>query len=62
MIRLEVSFQPESSIGGSEDATIIMKRGGKATYMLFGSPPADRHHNPAFDWREDTILLGVEAR
>ena len=49
-------------MGGSEDATIMMKRGGKATYMLFGSPPADRHHNPAFDWREDTILLGVEAR
>ena len=62
MIKLEGNIQPESSISGSEDATIMMKRGGKATYMLFGSPPADRHHNPAFDWRDDTILLGVEAR
>ena len=40
----------------------MMKRGGKATSMLFGSPSADRHHNPASDWREETILLGVEAR
>ena len=40
----------------------MMERGGKGTYMLFGSPPAAGQHDPAFDWREDTILLGVEAR
>ncbi|MGI8909997.1 MAG: amidohydrolase [Rubrobacteraceae bacterium] len=56
---------PEASIGGSEDATIMMERvrerGGKATYMVFGSPLAAGHHNPAFDWEEDAILVGVEA-
>ena len=52
---------PESSIGGSEYATIMMERGGKAAYMLFGSPLIAGHPNPAFDWQEDTILLGVEA-
>jgi len=56
---------PEASIGGSEDATIMMRRvrerGGKATYMIFGSPLAAGHHNPAFDWEEDAIFVGVEA-
>lgn len=56
---------PEASIGGSEDATIMMervqRRGGKATYVLFGSPLAAGHHNPAFDWDEDALLVAVEA-
>lgn len=56
---------PEASIGGSEDATVMMgrvqERGGKATYMIFGSPLAAGHHNPAFDWDEDALLVGVEA-
>jgi len=56
---------PEASIGGSEDATVIMRRvrerGGMATYMIFGSPLAAGHHNPAFDWEEEAILVGVEA-
>ena len=56
---------PEASIGGSEDATVMMgrvqKRGGKATYMVFGSPLAAGHHNPAFDWEEDALLVAVEA-
>lgn len=56
---------PESSIGGSEDATVMMGRvqgrGGKATYMTFGSPLAAGHHNPAFDWDEDALLVAVES-
>ena len=56
---------PESSIGGSEDATVMMRRvqerGGKATYMTFGTPLAAGHHNPAFDWEEDTLIVAVEA-
>lgn len=56
---------PEVSIGGSEDATLMMERvrqrGGKATYMLFGSPLAAGHHNPAFDWEEGTLLIAVET-
>jgi len=39
----------------------IRERGGKATCILFGSPHAAGHHSPAFDWREDTILVGVGA-
>jgi aminobenzoyl-glutamate utilization protein A len=56
---------PETFIGGSEDATVMMRRvrerGGKATYMTFGSPLAAGHHNPAFDWEEDALLVAVEA-
>lgn len=55
----------EASIGGSEDATLMMERvrerGGKATYMLFGSPLAAGHHHPAFDWDEEAMVVGVEA-
>jgi hypothetical protein len=54
---------PESSIGGYEYAMIVMERGGKAAYMIFGSSLVAGNHNPAFDWQEvTTILLGVEAR
>jgi len=56
---------PEASIGGSEDATVMMRRvqerGGKATYMIFGSPLTAGHHNPAFDWEEDALLVAVET-
>lgn len=56
---------PEASIGGSEDATIMMRRvqerGGKATYMIFGSPLAAGHHNPSFDWEEEVLLVAVET-
>jgi hypothetical protein len=29
--------------------------------MHFGSPLTTGYHNPAFDWREDTVLVGVGA-
>jgi hypothetical protein len=44
------------------EATIMVERGGKVTYMLFGSTLAAGLLNPAFDWQEDTMPLGVEVR
>ena len=56
---------PEANIGGSEDATVmigrVQERGGKATYMVFGSPLAAGHHNLSFDWDEDALLVAVEV-
>ena len=56
---------PEADIGASEDATVMMervrRRGGKATYMLFGSPLSAGHHNPAFDYDEETLVVAVET-
>lgn len=47
----------------SEDITYMMeavqKRGGLATYMLFGTELAAGHHNAAFDFREETMPLAV---
>jgi aminobenzoyl-glutamate utilization protein A len=56
---------PQAAIGGSEDATVMMRRvqerGGKATYMTFGTPLAAGHHNPAFDWDEGAFPVAVET-
>lgn len=55
---------------GSEDATFFMNavqaRGGKATYLLVGSPLAAGHHHPSFDFDEAALphavaLLGAIA-
>lgn len=55
----------EEKIGASEDVTLmierVQQRGGKATYMLFGSPLSAGHHNPAFDYDEETIIVAVET-
>ncbi|WP_096190347.1 amidohydrolase [Evansella halocellulosilytica] len=56
---------PEASLGGSEDATYMMRRvqenGGQATYMLFGTPLPYGHHHPKFDYDEDVLIVGVET-
>ncbi len=56
---------PRLSLGGSEDATYMMKRvqenGGKATYMLFGTPLPAGHHHPEFDFDEGVLAAGVET-
>jgi aminobenzoyl-glutamate utilization protein A len=56
---------PEGPVGGSEDATFMMRRvqerGGKATYMLFGSPTGGGHHHPRFDFREEAMEAGVRV-
>ncbi|UCZ52740.1 amidohydrolase [Bacillus shivajii] len=56
---------PKASLGGSEDATYMIRRvqecGGKATYMLFGTPLPAGHHHPKFDYDEDVLGIGVET-
>lgn len=52
-------------IGASEDVTYMIERvqahGGKATYLLFGTPLAKGHHHPAFDWNEGVIPVAVDT-
>ncbi len=47
------------NMNASEDCTAFMNRvvarGGKATYMLFGSDLASNHHTPEFDFDEQTL-------
>jgi len=52
------------SIGGSEDASFMMKRveelGGKSLYMVFGTNLAAEHHNRSFDFDESILKKAVE--
>ncbi|WCE41521.1 amidohydrolase [Brevibacterium sp. BDJS002] len=54
-----------SGIGGSEDATAMMKRvkerGGLATYVQIGMDTSWGHHTERFDVDEDMLAVGVEA-
>lgn len=47
------------SMNASEDCTAFMNRvisrGGKATYMMFGSDLASQHHTPEFDFDENVL-------
>ena len=50
-------------MNASEDCTAFMnrvtERGGKATYMMFGSDLASQHHTPEFDFDEKTMTDAV---
>ncbi len=54
---------PLMSLGGSEDASWMMKavqkRGGKAVYFGLGSNIAAGHHNEYFDLDEEMLLPGT---
>lgn len=54
-----------SGVGGSEDATAMMKRvkerGGLATYVQIGMDTTAGHHTEDFDVDEDMLGLGVIA-
>jgi aminobenzoyl-glutamate utilization protein A len=56
---------PHMEIGGSEDVTYMMnrvqERGGKATYLIFGTPLTAGHHHPQFDYKEDVLSVAVET-
>lgn len=56
---------PEGGLGGSEDFTWMMdrvqKRGGKAAYMMVGTPIAAPHHNYRFDFNEEALAIGTEV-
>jgi len=53
------------SIGGSEDATFLMRRvqenGGLATYACIGTDHPGGHHTATFDVDEDSLKPGVEV-
>jgi aminobenzoyl-glutamate utilization protein A len=55
--------QEHSGLGGSDDATWMMKRvqnrGGKATYIMLGADIAAGHHNERFDFDESTLKKGA---
>jgi len=55
---------PEIPFNGSEDVTLMMERvqnrGGKALYVLFGTPIFGGHHNSTFDVDEAVIFNGAE--
>ena len=46
-------------MGGSEDCTYFMdrvqKHGGRAAYMMYGTPIAAGHHNSHFDFDEEAL-------
>ena len=53
------------SIGGSEDATFLMRRvqdnGGLATYVCIGTDHPGGHHTATFDVDEDSLKPGVDV-
>jgi aminobenzoyl-glutamate utilization protein A len=53
------------SIGGSEDATFLMRRvqenGGLATYLAVGTDHPGGHHTATFDVDEDSLKPGVDV-
>ena len=52
-------------LGGSEDATYLMRRvqnqGGKAAYVGVGTDHPGGHHSATFDVDEESIRIGVET-
>jgi aminobenzoyl-glutamate utilization protein A len=59
------SVLPSDPLGGSEDATFLMRhvqeRGGKAAYVAVGTDHPTGHHTPRFDVDEDSIRIAVET-
>lgn len=53
------------NLNASEDAVTMMKQvheqGGKAAYLLFGSPIPAGHHEPEFDYDENVLPIGVDV-
>lgn len=58
------SLYEEGSVGGSDDASVMMRRvqarGGKATYIGLGSDFAASFHNNRFDFDENVLLPSVQ--
>ena len=59
------SLLDSDHLGGSEDATFLMRRvqerGGTAAYVGVGTDHPGGHHTPTFDVDEDTVGLGVSV-
>ncbi|WYP27783.1 amidohydrolase [Alkalihalobacillus sp. FSL W8-0930] len=58
-------IHPELELNGSEDVTYMMKAtqqaGGKAAYMIYGTPLAAGHHHRLFDFDEGALPVAVNA-
>ncbi|WP_251330957.1 amidohydrolase [Haloplanus pelagicus] len=59
------SILERDSLGGSEDATFLMRRvqeqGGLASYVCVGTDHPGGHHTPTFDVDEETIRIGIDV-
>ncbi|MES1044449.1 amidohydrolase [Heyndrickxia oleronia] len=59
------NVHPVLPLGASEDVTYMMKKvqnnGGKATYLIFGTPLVNGHHHQAFDFDERVLPIAVEV-
>jgi aminobenzoyl-glutamate utilization protein A len=59
------SVLDSDSLGGSEDATYLMRRvqerGGLAAYVCVGTDHPGGHHTPTFDVDEETIGVGIRV-
>ena len=59
------SVLASDELGGSEDATYLMrrvqKRGGLAAYVCVGTDHPGGHHTPTFDVDEETVRIGVDT-
>ncbi len=55
---------PTLAMGVSEDASLMLRkvkeRGGKAAYLMFGSPLTQGHHQPCFDFDEEVLGIAAE--
>ncbi|MHB9288278.1 amidohydrolase [Halobacteriales archaeon Cl-PHB] len=59
------SLLDRDDLGGSEDATYLMKRvqegGGLAGYVCIGTDHPGGHHTATFDVDEDSLVIGVDV-
>lgn len=62
---LPIEIIEEFSFGASEDITYMLeeveKQGGKGMYFIFPSSLAAPHHNPYFDFNEESLIIGHDA-
>jgi aminobenzoyl-glutamate utilization protein A len=59
------SIEESDDLGGSEDATYLMRRvqerGGKAAYVGIGTDHPGGHHSATFDVDEESLRIGVDV-
>jgi len=58
---LKVNIEEDFSFGASEDVTCMMEEveahGGRTMFFIFSSKIAAPHHNPYFDFNEDSMVM-----
>jgi aminobenzoyl-glutamate utilization protein A len=65
MMDREISVVPHRDLNASEDVVYMINKvqegGGKATYMLWGSPLPAGHHQVKFNFDEEVLPIAVEV-